>query len=179
MASESPVQSTRVTKAELARLTGRSRQAIDQLAKRHVFPVGSDGLVDRDLAVHAIANRVRPRMSRRQAELAAPPVAPTALAALEVEAPLGYNEAKTLREIAEARLAELRLAEQRGELVRAVDVQSALSNKAAALREGFLQLPARLAPIMAAESDQARCHDILQAELRQVLEQLTNGGGAW
>lgn len=171
MASESPVQSARVTKAELARLTGRSRQAIDQLAKRHVFPVGSDGLVDRDLAVHAIANRVRPRMSRRQAELAAPPVAPAALVALE--APLGYNEAKTLREIAEARLAELKLAEQRGELVRAVDVQSALSNKAAALREGFLQLPARLAPIMAAESDQARCHDILQAELRQVLEQLT------
>ena len=66
------------------------------------------------------------------------------------------------------------VAEQRGELVRAVDVQSALSNKAAALREGFLQLPARLAPIMAAESDQARCHDILQAELRQVLEQLTS-----
>lgn len=173
MASESLIQSVRVTKAELARLTGRSRQAIDQLAKRHVFPVGSDGLVDRDLAVHAIANRVRPRMSRRQAEMAHAPAVPSSQIAREVESPLGYNEAKTLREIAEARLAELRLAEQRGELVRVAEVEASLAAKVAALREGFLQMPARLAPIMAAESDQARCHDILQAELRQVLAQIT------
>ena len=93
----------------------------------------------------------------------------------EVEAPLGYNEAKTLREIAEARLAELKLAEQRGELVRVAEVESSLAAKVAALREGFLQMPARLAPIMAAESDQARCHDILQAELRQALSQLPEG----
>jgi phage terminase Nu1 subunit (DNA packaging protein) len=168
MASESVIQSHRVTKAELARLTGRSRQAIDQLAKRNVFPVGTDGLVDRDLAVHAIANRVRPRMSRRQAELSSPPIV-----AREVDGPMGYNEAKTLRETAEARLAELKLAEQRGELVRVAEVKAALATKAAALREGFLQLPARLAAVMAAESDQARCHDILQTELRAVLEQLT------
>ena len=83
-----------------------------------------------------------------------------------------YWAVKARREKAEADMAELKLAEQRAELVRVSAVRSAYATRAAALRESILQIPARLAAVLAAETDHARCHDLLQAELHQVLAQL-------
>lgn len=79
---------------------------------------------------------------------------------------------KARRECAEADLAELKLAELRGELVRVADVRAAYAKRAAGLREAILQLPARLSAQLAAESDQAKCHDLLQADLHGILAQL-------
>ena len=79
------------------------------------------------------------------------------------------------REKTEADLAELRLAEQQGRLVKAADVQAALARRAVALREALLQLPSRLAPVLAAEPDAAVVHELLQAELRRALEQFVGG----
>lgn len=93
-----------------------------------------------------------------------------------VEAPVvfdDYQASRARREAAEAALAELKLAEQRGDLVRAADVRAAYAKRAAGLREALLQIPMRLAAVLAAESDQARCHDQLQAELHAVLAQVT------
>jgi hypothetical protein len=87
--------------------------------------------------------------------------------------PEDYWHNKNRREKAEAELAELKLAEQRGELVRVADVRSAFSKRAAGLREALLQLPYRLSAQLAAEPDQARVHDVLQAELHTVLAQIT------
>lgn len=84
-----------------------------------------------------------------------------------------YQSARVRRERAEAELAELRLAELQGQLVRADDWAAALAKRAAAFREGLLQIPARLSAQLAAESDQARIHTLLEDELRQVMEQLT------
>ena len=84
----------------------------------------------------------------------------------------GYWQSKARRERAEADLAELKLAEQRGELVRAEAVRAAQARRLAALRESLLQLPPRLAPVLAAQEDAARCHDLLQIELHQVLEHM-------
>jgi hypothetical protein len=84
-----------------------------------------------------------------------------------------YHVAKTLREAAEARIAQLKLAELQGQLVRADDWAAALAKRAAAFREGLLQIPARLSAQLAAESDQARIHALLEDELRQVMSQLT------
>jgi hypothetical protein len=84
-----------------------------------------------------------------------------------------YWTSKGRRERAEAELAELKLAEQRGELVRAADVRAQHAGRLAMLRESLLQLPARMAPLLAVEGDAARCHDILQRELHGVLELAT------
>lgn len=86
-----------------------------------------------------------------------------------------YYTVKARRERAEADLAELKLAEQRGELVRVADVRAAWAKRASALRESILQVPSRLSPVLAAKADQAECHDILQTELHAVLSQLTEG----
>lgn len=185
MGSAASIAAPKVRQAQLARDLGVSRQSINELVKRGVIVADGAGLIDVGLARIALADRLHPSAKTAAAISAAPPpvaVPPPAAAEsaddTSAEHVTSYHVAKTLREIAEARLAELKLAEQRGELVRVAEVESSLAAKVAALREGFLQMPARLAPIMAAETDQARCHDILQAELRQVLSLLTSPAAA-
>lgn len=175
MTSAASINAQRVKQAELARLLGVSRQAIGELVKRGVFERATDGLIDVEMARHALANRVRPS-AKTAAALAAAAVPSTATASTnETDATTtSYHVAKTLREVAEARLAQLKLSELKGELVRAADVRTAWAKRAAGLREALLQMPARLAAILAAETDQAKCHDAVQTELHSVLAQITS-----
>lgn len=83
----------------------------------------------------------------------------------------GYWQSRARREAAEAEMAELKLAEQRGALVRTADVRAVFSQRLAGLRNSLLQIPARLSPVMAAESDPARCFEAMQAELHAALAQ--------
>jgi hypothetical protein len=176
-----------MTQAEYARHRGCSREAVRKaIDAGRIVAFGPDKLVDRELADTQWKRNTRTRIS------ATPPGSPAAQRSPEgasqyappdqVGASDGgdgdYWKSRARREMAEAELSELKLAEQRGVLVRVADVRTALSTKASALREAFLQLPARLAPVLAAESDQARCHDLLQTELRQVLEQFTTATAA-
>lgn len=81
----------------------------------------------------------------------------------------GYWKSRARREAAEAELAELKLAEQQGHLIRTDAIRAAHAKRLAGLREALLQIPARLASVLAAEPDQAKCHDALQAEIHGVL----------
>lgn len=82
------------------------------------------------------------------------------------------DTARTRREIAEANLAELREAEERGELIRVDAIRSALAGMIASTRDSLLQIPARVAPVLAAEPDAASVHDTLTREIHQALAQL-------
>ena len=82
------------------------------------------------------------------------------------------DSARTRREIAEANLAELREAEARGELIRVDAIRSALAGMIASTRDSLLQIPARVAPVLAVETDAARVHDLIQSEIHQALAQL-------
>ena len=108
------------------------------------------------------------------APLAAPPDGATASvpAAAPGQAP-DFRESRALREHNEAELAGLRLAELRGELVRVDDVRAALARRVIAFREGLLQIGSRLAAVLAAETDQARIHALLDGEIRGCLIALT------
>lgn len=81
----------------------------------------------------------------------------------------GYFAVKERRERAEAELAELELHQRRGELVRAADVEREQFAVQRALRDRFAGVPDRIAPIVAAESDVGRCHEIIAAEIRAAL----------
>ncbi|MGZ7254014.1 hypothetical protein ACXWO5_10385, partial [Streptococcus pyogenes] len=52
-------------------------------------------------------------------------------------------------------------------------IRSALASLLASTRDALLQIPARLAPVLAAESNPAAVHDLVQTELHQALAQLT------
>lgn len=176
MASAQSIATARASQAELARLFGVSRQAINDLVRRNVLELGHDGRIDVELARVALSNRVRPSAKTAAAVSSggsAPQQTTVETASDESSTVTSYHVAKTLRETAEARMAQLKLAELRGDLMPTADVRATWSKRTAGLREAILQIPARLAAVVAAESDQARCHDILQAELHAVLQQVT------
>lgn len=69
--------------------------------------------------------------------------------------------------------AELRLSERRGEVISVAAIRTALAGVISATRDSLMQLPARLAPVLAAEIDAAKVHDLIQAEIHQALAALT------
>ena len=72
-----------------------------------------------------------------------------------------------------AELAELELAEKRGELVSATAIERALATKIMSVRESLDTLADRISPLLAAETDSAKVYALLRAEIRQVLAQLS------
>ena len=61
----------------------------------------------------------------------------------------------------------------RGEVIRVDAVRSAWAAKIAGARDALLQIPSRLAPQLAAESDLVAVTGLLEAELRQALADLS------
>lgn len=82
-------------------------------------------------------------------------------------------ESRARREQALAELAELELAEKRGELVPVADIRKALIPKILGVRDALDTLADRLAPLIAAETDPAKVYALLKAEHRQILSQIS------
>lgn len=87
--------------------------------------------------------------------------------------PAGYQQARIAREQAEAERAQLQVLELKGTLVHREKVHAELARRLAGLRDGLLQVPARLQSVLAAETDEAKCHDLVQDELYLVLAQFS------
>jgi hypothetical protein len=67
----------------------------------------------------------------------------------------------------------MKQAELAGELIRTHAVRSAWAGKITSTRDALLQIPARLSPQLAAESDLAAVTALLEGEIRQVLSDLS------
>ncbi len=85
---------------------------------------------------------------------------------------LSFHEARTLKERFTAGLRKLELDERSGKLIDAEAVKLAAFNKARAVRDALLNISDRIAPILAAESDETKVNAILMAEIRNALEDL-------
>lgn len=148
-----------------------------------------DGKIDPSVADIQWAANSRARAPARKTvdQVAALPSlpAPGPAASLEIALPVhadskpdDYWDARSRRETAEAAIAEMKEAEMRGTLIRADSVRTAWANKISAARDALLQIPYRLAPVLAAESDMERVAELLEAELRQALLQLSDSRSA-
>lgn len=84
-----------------------------------------------------------------------------------------FQMARTRREIAEANLAEMREHELEGKLIRVEAIRAAWAKRISATRDALLQLPHRLAPVLAAETEMERVSQLLDVELRQALTELS------
>ncbi len=188
MASAASTATAPVRPAELARRLGVSRQAVSDLVRRGILTPDANGRIDEAAARAAILASVHPTSKTVQAAQASAPAPIAPVAAAPAPAPAAapqpeaaatnYHVAKTMREAAEAHIARLKLAEMRGELIRTDAVRAVMSNIFATTREAVLQMPARLAPLLAAESDPAAVQNLLHAELHAALESLANSPAA-
>ena len=83
-----------------------------------------------------------------------------------------YMQAKTAREVYEAKTAQLEYEERSGKLVKLDAVKRVWIEAVSGMRDSLLQIPSRIGPILAAESDPTKVIATLEAEVRQVLESL-------
>jgi phage terminase Nu1 subunit (DNA packaging protein) len=86
-----------------------------------------------------------------------------------------YDQSRARREAAEANIAEMKHAEMQGSLIRVDAVRHALASKISATRDAMLQIPARVAPMVAAECDIATCTLIIERAVHSALIVLAGG----
>lgn len=175
----------RLTQSALARLLGVKRQAVHDLVKRGIITAGDDGLIDVAAATAAMAKSLRADAKTVASIMAAPPAEEVGAGdtvpppADEPPAPpadpndaTSYHIARTLRETAEAKIAQLRLRVMAGELVEARRVRDRVTTLAATARLGFERIPDKLADRLAITTDAAACHALITQEIDQVLADL-------
>jgi phage terminase Nu1 subunit (DNA packaging protein) len=87
--------------------------------------------------------------------------------------PTDYLEAQTRKMAAEAELAEIKLAKERGDAVSIRDTEKAWSNIMVNFRAKMLTLPQRLAPILVGQSNERAIAGMLKEEIYQALDELS------
>ena len=80
-----------------------------------------------------------------------------------------YTKARAAREYYMACLAKIELDERRGNVLPKAEVQVAAFNQYRGFRDRLLNIPDRVAAIIAAETNAKKCHEILLAEIRRAL----------
>ena len=159
-----------LTVADWARSVGISRQAAYEAVKRCRIPM-ADGMVDAEAATALYRARTRKSMNGGAVGASSDPRPGT-------DERVSYEEARRREAVANALMRERAEREQAGELVSAAAVRQVHGRRLAALREALLQVPARMAPVVAAETDERRVHDLLRDELHAVLAASVAGAGA-
>ncbi|WP_440105401.1 hypothetical protein [Acidovorax sp. BL-A-41-H1] len=180
--------------SELAKALGLSKQAVSKL-KGQGMPVHSVEAArawrDENLSVAA-------RKETREAvpvPSAVPVAPPRSRPDTRTFPPLSDDEdgededfkaARTREKISEANMAEMNEAKMRREMINVAVVERQLATDYATTRDALLQIPARIAPLLAAETDTAAIQTMLDAELHQALanlagtaEQAKNAEGAF
>lgn len=162
-----------------ARHRGVSHVAVLKAIKAGRIEKNSDGTVDVAKADAAWALNTSPSQQRGANTKQKPSKKSSAKTSLqETERPLdpplinsgpSYAQSRAVKEAYLARLAKLDYEEKSAALVRSDNVKIAWFNILRVLRDRILNLPDRLAPILAAETDPKAARELLDTELRQVL----------
>jgi phage terminase Nu1 subunit (DNA packaging protein) len=154
------------TQSQIATVLGVSQGRVAQL-KKSGMPVDS---TTNAMAWYVARTKARHGMPPPSQPKRPPPEPPAD--GEQIDAPEEYHKARARREAAEADIAERKAAELTGELVRRSVFVVAAERKANTVRESLLQMPAQMAPVVAAESDVAKCQDALMDAVLGILARI-------
>ena len=87
---------------------------------------------------------------------------------------LTLDEARTRKLTAEAELAEIELAKAKGDLVPTEMVIKAWIDVLSAMKAKLLAIPSKAAPVLAAEDNPGEVQKLLDSELEEALNELSN-----
>ena len=156
-----------------ARHRGVSHVAVLKAIKAGRIVKEQDGTIDPDKADAAW------KQNTSQAQQRKPPKEDKASVERSVDPPSSgnqsinngpsYAQSRAIKEAYNARLAKLEYEEKSGALVRTDSVKVAWFNMLRVLRDRVLNIPDRMAPLLAAETDPKQVRELLEAELRQIL----------
>lgn len=156
-----------------ARHRGVSHVAVLKAIKAGRIEKELDGTIDpakADAAWERNTNQAQKRKATKSSE-------PTRHAA-DIDAPVGppivnsgpsFAQSRAIKEAYNARLAKLAYEEKSGALVKTDSVKVAWFNTLRVVRDRALNLPDRLAPLLATETDPKIVRDLLEEELRIIL----------
>lgn len=116
-------------------------------------------------AVHAEGKPRRGRKARGQ---------PAAQAPAKKATPSPYQIARAARETYSAKMAEIEFKKATGALVPLEPVKSLFFTIAKHTQQNLLNIPARITPIVAAENDEKKIYAIIEKEILEALETLSN-----
>jgi len=175
-----------ISQREYARRRGCSHEAVRKAIKAGRI-AAHDGKIDPDEANRQWAGNTDETKSKNtlsgNPHLRAIPGAPEQPAegpgpsSGESNAGPSYTQARAVREAYTARLARLEYEERNGKLIEVERVRIDWFNFSRAARDMLLAIPARLAPVLAAETDPFTIHMRLDEELRRVSNQLADYDG--
>jgi hypothetical protein len=162
--------------AAWAETIGISRQSAYDAVKRCAIPV-EDGKIDPDVANVLYAKHTRARANAKNAAFPAgagekngaetPAAAPKKVA--------GYDTSRAVREEAEARISQMKLAEMEGKYLLKTEVADAVFEITRALRDGLTNCARRIAADVAAFSTADECEAVIEREHRALLESMNHG----
>ncbi len=162
-----------------AKHRGVTLKAVQKAIQSGRIRTTSDGKIDVDQADADWVRNTGPRQATIATSSPAPRRAQTSAETPRPEpaaaGPLDYARARAVRENYLARLAKIEFEERSGKLVSRDEVQVAAFNKFRTFRDGMLNIPDRVAAVLAAESDPARVHEILAIEIRKALLEFADG----
>jgi hypothetical protein len=167
-----------MTQAEYAEHRGVSAVAVHKAVKAGRISLIA-GKIDPAVADIQWAQNTRPRADRKPTAALAQPADDRRPEPIIVANPVASDDnddywvSRAKRERAEAAIAEMRRAELEGKLIRADVIRAAWARKISSARDALLQMPHRLSPVLAAESDMERIGQLLDEELRQALLHLS------
>ena len=173
---------------ERIEVNGPSQAAIGRAL--NLSPPAITKLKKQGMPVDSIESAQAWRVARQNvaARKPAPPIAPMRISVpsvpvnpfaqhdhVEHDLDLGedHDTARTRLRISEANLSEMKEAEENGQLIRIDAVKAVLSVAMATAREALLQIPSRLAPLLAADTDPASVQNLLHDEIHQALAHLS------
>ncbi len=181
-----------------ARHRGVSLRAVQKALASGRISARSDGRLDAELADTNWARNTAPRplpsstpVNKRANKPATPAASPQSAhhhaeprqAARDLNDPpklesgLEYSKARAVRESYLARMAKIDFEERSAKLVSADEVKVAAFNRFRQFRDGVLNIPDRLAAVLAAETDPSRVHAALATEIRKVLLEFADANG--
>ena len=151
---------TLISQAEWARKHGFSRQYANQLVKEGMLKA-VEGKIDEEQADMALAairdlSKTEKRSSQESTELS------TLLLKTRIK-----------NEMERGKLLEARAKVEIGELIAVDEVKQAAFNKARIVRDNLLNIPDRVANLLASVDDASKIHELLSQEIRNSLEGLS------
>jgi hypothetical protein len=156
-----------LSQSDWAKSHGFTRQYVSKLIRQGTIRL-IEGKIDSaaaDAALEALRQPMRP-MQRVLAR-----DAPAAGGGADLPTLLLKSRIKT--EVERGKLLEARAKAETGQTVSADEVKAAAFRKARIVRDGLLNLPDRLAALLAAETDAGTIHTLLTSEIRTILDNLS------
>jgi hypothetical protein len=165
-----------ITQAEYAKHRGCSEAAVSKAIKAGRISL-IDGKIDASVADMQWARNSRVRAGSGRpvpaGALPGPLAGDAGVGAGDPDAQPGgddYWNSRSRREAAEAELAEIELAEKTNQVIAVKAVEAVWAQALASMREHLLQVRARLAPLLAAETDAFAIDQLLDLEHNQALQ---------